>query len=154
MKPRTPKSFVAALTKVMTSLSDDRCAEIVGRSPSLIRKWADPDHPSLPSLYQAMALDIVYTKSGYGEPPILKAYEEILEDTLGQRDDDPVDIVMAALAVQGTVGSLSEAIREALDPKGPGGAVITPRERQQILEIIDRLEDHTDDIETAVDEND
>lgn len=150
MKPRTPKSFAAALTKIMTALGDGLCAEIVGRSDSLVRKWADPDHASQPTLSQALALDLAYVRGGHGEPQILKIYEEMLDDALHERAGRDADIIMSALSVQGAVGTLSEAIRAALDPDGPGGALITPRERQQILEIIDRLEDHTDVIEDAV----
>jgi hypothetical protein len=150
MKPRTPKSIAGALTKVMTALSDVRCAEIVGRSDSLIRKWADPDHPSQPTLAQALALDMVYVKEGHGEPPILEIYQELLADALSERDDREADILITALSIQSAVGSLSEAIKAAVDPNGPGGLSITASERQNILEILDRLEDHTDVIEDAV----
>ena len=120
MKPRTPKSFAAAITKVMSALSDDRCAEIVGRSDSLIRKWADPDHASLPTLYQALALDVVYAREGHGSPPIMEVYEDLIEHAVDDRDDVPVDILFSALGVQGVVGDLSEAIQSALRPSGPG----------------------------------
>lgn len=151
MKPRTPKSFAAAITKIMTALSDQRCAEIVGRSSSLIRKWADPDHASQPTLYQALALDIVYAREGHGNPPILEVFEELIDDAVDGRADIPVDILFSALSVQGAVGDLSEAIRAALDPDGPGGVTITPNERQSILQILDKLDDHAGLIEDAVD---
>jgi len=153
MKPRTPKSMAAAVTKIMTALSDERCAEIVGRSDSLIRKWADPDHASSPTLHQAMALDIVYAREGHGDPPILGVYEDILNDALDERKGDIADILMSTLSVQGVVGDLSEAVKAALDPSGPGGSAITPRERQTILQIIDRLEDQTDLIEDAIEDD-
>ncbi len=152
MKPRTPKSFAAALTKIMAALSNERCAEILGRSDSLIRKWADPDHPSLPTLNQAVVLDTLYTREGHGEPPILGVYEELVKGALREQGDDSVSILLSALSVQGAVGDLSEAIRAALDPAGPGGVAITLNERQTILQIIDRLEDHTDLIEDAVED--
>ena len=150
MKPRTPKSIAGALTRIMAVLGDARCAEIVGRSDSLIRKWADPDHSSQPNLAQALALDLVFVKEGRGDPPILEIYKDLLEDALNERDDREADILMTALSVQSAVGSLSEAIRAALDPDGPGGVSITASERQSILEILDRLEDHTDVIEGVV----
>lgn len=154
MKLRTPKSFAAAVTKIMAALSDERCAEILGRSDSLIRKWADPDHPSLPTLPQAVILDILYAKEGHGESPILDVYKDLVNDALEEQSNVAVDIMLSALSVQGAVGNLSEAIRAALDPSGPGGVVITPHERQTILQIIDKLEDHTDLIEDAVEEED
>jgi hypothetical protein len=153
MKPRTPKSFAAALTKIMAALSDERCAEIVDRSDSLIRKWADPDHASLPTLHQALALDIIYAREGHGDPPIFEIYEELIGDAVEEREDVAVDILLSALSVQGVVGDLSEAIKGALDPEGPGGVSITPNERQTILRIIDKLEDQTELIEDAVEDD-
>lgn len=153
MKPRTPKSFAAAITKIMTALSDDRCAEIVGRSDSLIRKWADPDHASLPTLHQALALDIIYAREGHGDPPILEIYEGLIEHAVDDRNEVPVDILFSALGVQGVVGDLSEAIRGALDPDGPGGPAITPFERQTILQILDKLDDQTGHIEDAMEKD-
>ena len=153
MKPRTPKSFAAALTKIMAALTDERCAEIVGRSDSLIRKWADPDHASLPTLHQAIALDILYAREGHGDPPIFEIYEDLINDAVDERNDVSVDILLSALSVQGVVGDLSEAIRAALDPNGPGGASITPNERQTILQILDKLEDQADLIENAVEDD-
>lgn len=153
MKPRTPKSFAAAITKIMTSLSDDQCAQIVGRSDSLIRKWADPDHASLPTLHQALALDIVYARQGNGDTPILDVYRELIDDALEEREEERVDLLFSALGVQGVVGDLSEAIRTALDPLGPCGTAITPLERQTILHILDKLDDQTGLIEDAVEED-
>ena len=154
MKPRSPKSFAAAITKVRTALTDEGCAEIVGRSASLIRKWADPDHPSLPSVEQAIALDLAFAKGGHGDPPILELYGDLLADVLSNRQKRTVDILLSALSVQGIVGDLSEAIREATRPESPGGIVITPRERTAILEILERLDDEAEAIEDTIEERD
>lgn len=154
MKPRTPKSFAAAITKVRARMSDRRCAEIVHRSESLIRKWADPDHPSLPNVLQALALDIAYARGGNGAPPIFKVYQDLISDRLDRNRKQTVDIVLSALSVQGVVGDLSEAIRSAADPAGPGGIVFTPRERTKILQLLETLDDKADLIEDAVEEED
>lgn len=74
MKPRSPKTFAAAVTRIKAVLGESTCAEIVDRSESLIRKWADPDHESQPSLSQAVALDSAYVSSGRGDPPLLQVY--------------------------------------------------------------------------------
>ena len=99
----------------------------------------------------ALALDMIYVKDGHGDPPILEIYQDMLADALDERAEREADILMTALSVQSAVGSLSEAIKAALDPNGPGGASITASEAQSILEILDRLEDHTDEIEDVVD---
>ena len=151
MKPRDPRAFSAAVTKIRSALSDEVCAKAVGRSTSLIRKWADPDLKNLPNLDQALALDMAYVEAGNAEPPILALYEDLMEDYATRHGKTVVDILVSALSVQGVVGDLSEAIREAIDTDGPGGVAITPRERTGILELLDRLDDHTGAIEGAVD---
>jgi len=151
MKVRDPKTFAAAITKVRAALSDDECARVINRSASLVRKWADPDHHSLPSLAHALALDVAYVRAGHGDPPILDIYRTMFDDLVAERRTSLADILFSALSVQGIVGDLSEAIREAVDPGGPGGGSITPRERALILELLDRLEDQSDAIEDAVD---
>lgn len=155
MKPRSPKSFAAAVTKIRSKLGEDTCAEVVGRSASLVRKWADPDHVSVPNLEQSLALDRTYVARGFGKPPLLELYAEQLADALKDKDikQGPVDMLIAALTVQGVVGDLSEAIREAISETGAGGREITPRERVGILKILERLDDQMDKIEDAVEDD-
>lgn len=155
MKPRSPKSFASAVTKIRSKLSESTCAEVVGRSASLVRKWADPDHHSVPNLEQAMLLDQAYVEHGFGKPPLLELYGEQLADALKGRiiDEVPIDMLITALTVQGVVGDLSEAIREAISKTGDGGQKITPRERMGILEILERLDDQMEKIEDAVEDD-
>lgn len=154
MKPRHPKEFSSAITKIRGALGEDVCAKIVDRSSSLVRKWADPDHSTYPSVDLAMMLDAAYVRAGHGGPPILELYTKQLAEGLEVEEAETVDILMSALTVQGIVGDLSEAIREALDPKGTGGAAITPRERMKILELLEKLDEEADSIEDAVEDED
>ena len=50
MKLRMPGTLSAAISEIRQKLTERKCAEIVDRSESLVRKWADPDEPSLPNL--------------------------------------------------------------------------------------------------------
>lgn len=154
MKPRSPKSFAAAVTRIRSKLGEGACAEVVGRSASLVRKWADPDHHSVPNLEQALLLDQAYIEHGFGKPPLLELYGEQLAGALKDRniDEDPIDMLITALTVQGVVGDLSEAIREAISETGDGGQKITPRERMNILEILERLDAQMEKIEDAVED--
>lgn len=143
------------MTRIRSALTEAGCAEVVGRSTSLIRKWADPDHPSVPNVMQALQLDAAYVGTGKGEAPILKLYQELLEDVEQGRDTSRDEIVPSALMVQVIVGDLSEAIREAI---GSGelaiGSNLSQRRRARVLEIIDRLEDETDRLEDAIEATD
>tara|TARA_R110000868_G_scaffold100722_6_gene277140 strand:+ start:25520 stop:25984 length:465 start_codon:yes stop_codon:yes gene_type:complete len=150
MKPRHPKKFSSAITKIRTALGEDACAQIVDRSTSLVRKWADPDHPTFPSIDLAVLLDEAYVREGHGAPPILELYTKQLAEGLEEDEVESVDILMSALTVQGIVGDLSEAIREALDPKGAGGQAVSPRERMKILELLEKLDAEADSIEDAI----
>ncbi len=152
MKLRSPRTFAAAMTKIRNALTDDGCADAVGRSASLIRKWADPDHASVPSLEQALLIDVAYVKGGYGEPPIMGIYGELLASSLSEKNNKKVNIVLSTLLLQGIVGDLSESIgRIATSEKTAGeGFLVSDNERKVILNILDRLENEADAIEDAI----
>jgi hypothetical protein len=154
MKPRHPKKFASAVTKIRSVIGDERCAAAVGRSTSLVRKWADPDHSSLPNVEQAVLLDAAYIEHEHKKPPLLDLYTDVMAEYLSADRNQKVrvDILLSTLSVQGIVGDLSEAIREALSPQSEGGRQLTPRERSDILTILDRLDDVVDSIEDAVEE--
>ncbi len=147
MKTRTPGSFAAAVTRIKTGLGENAAAAAVDRSASLIRKWSDPDHGAVPSVRQALALDAAFVREALGEPPILRAYEMQLVRWVSRRSETEVDLLRSALAVQAAVGDLSEAISEAMDPDSPAGKEISPGERAEILEVVERLLDKVQYIE-------
>lgn len=149
MKLRAPRRFATAVTRIKTALGEDRCAEIVGRSASLIRKWSDPDHPSRPNLPQALALDVAFVEGGYGEAPILALYQERLARAVSESQEisRPIDVALAALAVQASVGDVSQSI---ISLRGKGGT-ISPNERNEILQHLERLQQQTSQIEDALD---
>lgn len=150
MKDRVPKSFAAAVTRVKNALGEDECAQLVSRSTSLVRKWADPDHPSLPNAGQALILDVAYSQKGFGDPPIFKIYEELVEDAIDIGDDELVDLVDSTLNLHSIVGDLSQSIREVVGQSAPGGAGMSPNQRNRVLAVLDRLEEEADKIEDAV----
>ena len=153
MKPRPPRSLAGAITKIRTTLSDDLCAQAVGRSTSLIRKWGDPDHRSSPNIAQAYALDQAFVDAGHGDPPIATLYRDLLEAALNTELPHTEDVRTAVLSVQAIVGDLSMAIRDAIREGGPERTVIGPGSRAAILEVLGRLDDGAEAIEDALDEN-
>ncbi len=147
MKLRNPKDFAAPVTVIRKAIGEQECANAVGRSASLVRKWADPDHPAIPNLAQALLLDAAYIANGHGDGPIGKLYGDLLGRSLLQSDAGAADVVPAALMVQAVVGDLSELVRECIRD---GALSLSPTQRNEILHIIDRLESETDRLEDAV----
>ncbi len=149
MKLRHPKEFATAVTRIRAALGEIDCARAVDRSDSLIRKWADPDHPAIPNLDQALMLDSAYVAAGHGEAPILGLYEELLENRINGVETSVGHIVPAALMVQAIVGDLSEIIRDCI-ASSDGTISLSHNSRISLLSLIDRLEEETDRLEDAV----
>ena len=150
MKPREPKTFVWAISLVREKLSDKVCAEVVDRSTSLIRKWADPDHPALPNLEQALALDLAFANAGHGKPPILETFSNLLGDAMSKQNRQPVDVLLAVLSVQGVVGELSLEIKDVIGPNGEDGPVLSQNERARIFPLLTKLENEMEMIDHAL----
>lgn len=153
MKLRPPRRFAAAVTRIKDALGEKRCAEIVGRTPSLIRKWADPDHPTRPNLPQALALDVAFVEAGHGDPPILSLYQNRLARAVAaQPDRATIDVALAALSVQAAVGDLSQSI-VATRANAAEGAAFSTNEKNQILHLLERLQHQAAQIEDALDDS-
>jgi hypothetical protein len=73
VKPRHPVSWPGAVTRIMGALGL-AAAQAIGKSDSLIRKFADPDHDAVPNLDQAVALDAAFMAATGDEAPILRVY--------------------------------------------------------------------------------
>lgn len=82
VKPRHPVSWAGALDRLIGRLGVAVCAELVGKSESLVRKWADPDCHELPSIEQAYLLDAGWMRAGVMGAPFC----EVLGDRLAQVD--------------------------------------------------------------------
>ena len=105
MKPRRAGSFEASLMELMDILGVDRCASVVDKSTSLVRKWSDPDNNILPSLQQALALDLEYVHETNSAPPLLHAFQTTVELQL-EAAEEGQNILPALLALQTAVNLL------------------------------------------------
>ena len=150
MKLRNPREFSAAITQIRSTLGEATCAEVVGRSTSLIRKWSDPDHPALPSIAQALLLDSAFVAAGHGEPPLAQLYGKLLEEGAPGEPLDGDDIVPSALTLHAIVGELSEVIRECIPRDGNPYLKLSLTKQTMLLNYIDRLEAETERLEEAV----
>ncbi len=150
MKPRYAKNFARAVSIIRSEISEDDCAAAVGRSNSLIRKWADPDNPAVPNLEQALALDLLYARTVGKKPPILDIYTDKLTDVLNERKKLTVNLMIATLSVQSVVGQLSDAVAKASNSDNGHGAQLSNYNRATILGLVDQLQEISDLIEDAV----
>lgn len=135
-KPREPQSFESAMTRILGLYGTERAAELLGKSDTLLRYWSDPDDDRLPTVKQALALDMA-VKSECGETPLFSVYQAQLErKTFAYHPD----LMTNALDCTVALGKFHESIRAALDPTGRGGHRITQDERRECEAHLDRLE--------------
>ena len=153
MKPRFANDFARAVSKIRYELSEEECADTVGRSRSLIRKWADPDHPSVPNLEQALKLDLYYARCTGKKPIILEIYTEKLTNALNGRKKLTVNLLIATLSVQSIVGQLSKIVVDASHAGDSTSAQLSNYNRAIILGLIDELQALSDLIEDTVEED-
>lgn len=75
-KPRTPLSVEQALQRIAGQCTGgvDAMAAAVGRQPSTIRAWMDPDRSEQVSVDAGIALDLLYRGEGGEGCPLFEAY--------------------------------------------------------------------------------
>ncbi len=102
MKRRLPANLSSAASQISEALGPERVAQLVGRSPTLVYKWADPDLAYFPNLQQALELDSAFVAAGHGAPPFLTAYATLLKlrtATMPQRKSDALSEAVAIVNV-------------------------------------------------------
>ena len=150
MKLRKPGTLPAAITLIKSKLTEEVCAEIVQRSPSLIRKWADPDDPALPNLRQGLQLDAAYIRAGLGEPPVQAWYASRLERLVAERPDEALDIVLAALDLQAALGELSGVIADMRSDDEIDGGTLSDNERAILLGLVAKVDEDVKEIQESL----
>lgn len=153
MKLRTPGTLSAAIDLIKNRLSEKECARILDRSESLIRKWVDPDDPSLPNLRQCLMLDAAYIQAGYGEPPIQNWYMQRLEGITSGEPKNAADLVLATLQAQAGIGQLALLVAEFSKRGGYSKDHLSPNERAMLLKLISDLSGNFDLLEDAIESN-
>lgn len=142
-KIREPRSFEAAITRVIGQIGDEAAAAAVKRSAAHVRRWSDPDDANLPNIDQALALDSAFVEAGAGDPPLLSAYLAMLKERVG---DVPTDEMLstATLRLNGAAGAFAEKISQITRPDSDGGETITPREAAECIPALERVDIATD----------
>lgn len=89
-KAVAPLTFHHAIRRIAAVIDYPEIARVVGRSPSLARKWSDPESGKSPSLDQALTIEAAYRAAGGEGSPILEAFAfqldaVIVEQSASQR---------------------------------------------------------------------
>ena len=146
-KVRVPGTFSHAITATCEDVGFKVAADAVGKSESLLRRWADPDDDPLPRVDQALLLDKAWTEEHEGEPPILQMWRRSVHPT----DAPKGECVRAALFDFTTASAwLHLALDEATAPTSPGGHKITQKEGADVLTLLDASRKELDEIEALV----
>lgn len=102
-KARAPMTFSLAITRVAGLIGWEEAARLTDRSERTVRLWSESDNGPLPTLDQAIALDLAYIEAGGGEAPIVESYARQLDVALAN-----------AFACQRTLSEdVAEAARES-----------------------------------------
>lgn len=152
MKRRDPGTFKSALTRIVSELGAKHAAQAVGRSQSLVRKWADPDEASLPNVAQAAQLDRAFVSAGLGEPPIQNVIEKEAFCAIDGEANVQESVVVALLDLQAAVGELTHLAADDLDLARRPGPQLSPLDQRSLLESIDVIERETRALKRAVKE--
>ena len=153
MKLRRPGTLSAAINEIKMKLTESKCAEIVERSVSLIRKWADPDDPAMPNLRQSLLLDVEYVRAGFGEAPIQNWYLDRLEGFVEDNPQSTSDLVASTLHAQSALGQVALAVAQFTVDGSEHGADLSPNERAVVLGMVEKLSLELDKLEGSLQDN-
>ena len=150
-KIRKNASIESGLMEVLKILSDEEINKAIGKTSSYIRKCSNPDLAQQIDHNDSFKLDQACIKKGKA-PPLLTAYQYMIAQLLDKTDNfENKDI--NEMLVKSTIlhGKLTELVKEARDPKGDKGIVISALEKKDIFEAITDLENKILKIKLTID---
>lgn len=154
MKTRSARSFESAITSIIEAIGAEACADAVGRSPSLIRKWSDPDNPAQPSISQAVMLDTAFLLKTGQPAPIRAVYGYMIEASYDDAISEREPLIVALFNLHASIGGLTRLIADTMEATSDqGGSLqnlqLTPRLRETILSALENVGKELADLETA-----
>lgn len=147
MYSRVPGTLKDALTEIKLKIGAEAMAEAVGKTPSLIQKWTNPEKEIEPSLRQALQLDVACLKA-CGLTPVRDWYLHHLGES-----DQPAprrDLQRETLDVMSATGELAAKINEVMNEKGPRGRAISHNEATAVLRAAREVRKQAEEVEQAV----
>lgn len=136
--PRHPVTFAAAVTRIQGALGL-AAAQAVGKSESLVYKWAHPDHDAQPNLDQALKLDAAFVLATGDAAPILRVYLQRLEDATAGAAHAAEAPHARLMRVMAEAGEIAADLHKAL-----ADGRLAPHERAKLQkDIADAIEQLT-----------
>ncbi len=151
MKRHDPRSPASAVRKIAQQCGHESMAAAVGKSVSLVTKWADDDTDANPHLYACIKLDALFMAATGREPPIFRSYREALKNA-ATGDHPAGSITRAAMEASVALGNLTHAVLEARCPDGQDGSGCSPEEGHTIHMCTEALREVLRLIDSSVDE--
>ena len=148
------------LRRALAILGDDGAIkairDVLGirRSAALIRKCADPDYDRHHVQFRyAVALDAACKKAGQ-LPPLLEVHQFLVEryaqaEPLEMNRNDST-VLHAVLTLQAALGNLSQTVSEALHTDSPGGIRLTNREKHEVHEALESVDNQAEVIKSMI----
>ncbi len=143
-KFREPGTYADAVTKIMGVLTPDGAAEAVGKSVGLIRRWSDPDDPTMPNIEQAEQLDRAYIEATDSPvAPLKRVYMRRVAVPSTSMLDPKKEVVEVAQAATDMCGEAWAALKDG---------VMTPAERRALKTKIENLLNEGEDALKALEQ--
>jgi hypothetical protein len=138
---RDPDSLKDVVAVQRGLLGARRCAEIIGKSESLINKAADIDDDMMLKAEDLIRLDVACGQdaAGHGFPfqsYVARQISKLVGGPLPQ-----LDVASAVMRVGAVVGDLNDQVLAARAPVGEGGAELTAHEKIAIKQAVKKVQD-------------
>lgn len=150
MKMRPARSFERAIKQIIDTMGEEEAANAVKRSPSLMRKWSDPDHSACPNVKQALELDKAFVRFTGHPAPLFSIYHHHLEQfnaTLSHKEET---LVRAMFNLQAAVGGMTRTLSEILEDKNCDPEKLTTHLRATLIDQLEKIYEETEDVEYAI----
>ena len=143
-------SIEHTLQEVLKNLSDQDIQEITGNSKSYIYKCADPDdHDRHIHFKDVVSLEHAMQRF-YQKTPFSQFLKDSLNTPLTEKPRTEHEVLSEVMGIGGRVGDLNDSILESMDEKSSGGTKIVPSEKEQIYQVIQKIDDQLSKIKSVL----
>ena len=147
--PRDILSIEQALKSLIKDLKEDKIKKATNKTEIWFRKCSDPNEKDKNIDHQdSINLDIASLKDGKGTP-MFQAHKNQIQKTM--KNLKKTQQITSTLMELGTgIGDLMGVIKKATSPESRAGEQIDAYEKEQIYDVIKKLEDKISELKISV----